>query len=118
MDTSYHFDAVERLVDFGLSAAVAQRMVMQMNGAIDAMNIPGRQLGAFDAAPQGFWIVFEGKPAGPFQEAQLIQLIASGKLTKTSYVWKPGMAQWATVENSPEVLRLIVLAPPPFLPVE
>lgn len=118
MDTSDHFNAIDRLVEFGLSAAVAQRMVASMNGAIDAMNLPGRQLGAVDPQPQGFWIVYEGKPAGPFQEAQLIQLIAAGKLSKTSYVWKPGMAQWATVENSPEVLRLIVLAPPPFLPVE
>ncbi|VXC56656.1 DUF4339 domain-containing protein [Massilia sp. 9I] len=118
MDTSVNFDAVDRLVEFGLSAAVAQRMVASMNGALDAMNLPGRQLGAVDTAPQGFWIVYEGKPAGPFQEAQLIQLIAGGKLTKASYVWKPGMAQWATVENSPEVLRLIVLAPPPFVPTE
>ena len=117
MSTS-QFDAIDRLVDFGLSAAVAQRMVSSMNGAIDAMNMPGRQLGNTDTATMGFWIVYEDKPAGPFQEAQLIQLIANGKLTKSSYVWKPGMAQWATVENAPEVLRLIVLAPPPFVPVE
>jgi hypothetical protein len=117
MSTS-HFDAVDRLVDFGLSAAVAQRMVSSMNGAIDAMNLPGRQLGNPDMSAQSFWIVYEGKPAGPFQESQLLQLIANGKLTKSSHVWKPGMAQWATVENAPEVLRLIVLAPPPFVPVE
>jgi hypothetical protein len=117
MNTS-NFDAVDRLVDFGLSAAVAQRMVTSMNGALDAMNLPGRQLGGPETSPQGFWIVHEGKPAGPFQETQLIQLIANGKLTKASHVWKPGMAQWATVENAPEVLRLIVLAPPPFVPVE
>jgi len=112
------FDAIDRLVDFGLSAAVAQRMVTSMNGAIDAMNIPGRQLGTTNAAAEGFWIVYEGKPAGPFLESQLIQLIADGKLTKSSHVWKPGMAQWATVENAPDILRLIVLAPPPFVPVE
>jgi hypothetical protein len=112
------FDAVDRLVDFGLSAAVAQRMVTSMNGALDAMNLPGRQLGSMDTATQGFWIVYEGKPAGPFQETQLIQLIANGKVTKSSHVWKPGMTQWTTVENAPEVLRLILLAPPPFVPVE
>jgi hypothetical protein len=117
METS-HFDAIDRLVEFGLSAAVAQRMVASMNGAIDAMNLPGRQLGSADSAAQGFWIVYEGKPAGPFQETQLLQLIANGKLTKSSHVWKPGMTQWSTVENAPEVLRLIVLAPPPFVPVE
>jgi hypothetical protein len=116
--SSSHFDAIDRLVDFGLSAAVAQRMVTSMNSAIDAMNIPGRQLGHMDTSAHGFWIVYEGKPAGPFQESQLIQLIANGKISKSSYVWKPGMAQWATVENAPDVLRLIVLAPPPFLPVE
>jgi hypothetical protein len=51
--SSSHFDAIDRLVDFGLSAAVAQRMVTSMNSAIDAMNIPGRQLGHMDTSAQG-----------------------------------------------------------------
>jgi hypothetical protein len=117
MSTS-NFDAVERLVDFGLSAAVAQRMVASMNSALDAMNLPGRQPGPASASALGFWIVFEGKPAGPFQEAQLMQLIANGKLDKSSHVWKPGMPRWETVGNAPEVLRLIALSPPPFIPQE
>jgi hypothetical protein len=115
MMSDSNFGAVERLVEFGLSAAVAQRMVASMNSAIDAMTIPGRQLGAAAAGP-AFWIVFEGKPAGPFQPAQLMQLIVDGRLDKSSHVWRAGMARWQTIEDTPEVLRLIALAPPPFDP--
>lgn len=37
-----------------------------------------------------------------------------GRLAKDSYVWKPGMPQWQIAKNTPEVLRLVALAPPPF----
>lgn len=107
------FGAVERLVEFGLSAAVAQRMVASMNSALDAMAMPGRQLDATGSGPS-FWIVFEGKPAGPFQPAQLTQLILDGKLSKSTHVWRAGMVRWQAVEDTPEVLRLIALVPPPF----
>lgn len=110
-----NFGAVERLVEFGLSAAVAQRMVASMNSALDAMALPGRQLGTAGGAP-AFWIIFEGKPAGPFLPAQLMQLIVDGRLNKSSHVWRAGMARWQTIEDTPEVLRLIALAPPPFNP--
>lgn len=108
------FGAVERLVEFGLSAAVAQRMVASMNNALDTMAMPGRQLDPMGGP--AFWIVFEGKPAGPFRPAQLTQLIVEGRLNKSNYVWRPGMARWQTVEDTPEVLRLIALSPPPFNP--
>ena len=38
------------------------------------------------------------------------------KITKQSYLWKPGMSGWQTAENIPEVLKLVALCPPPLPP--
>ena len=59
----------------------------------------------------------EGKQAGPFSEEEIARLICEGKVDKTTYVWRPGMPQWARAENVPEVLKIVALTPPP-LPTE
>jgi hypothetical protein len=102
------FDALDRLVEFGLGAAVARQMAGSMNVALR------RQAAQIEAGKQsaaGVWVAFDGQRAGPFDEAELRKLITDGRVTKSTQVWRPGMAQWQTVENTPEVLRLVVLAP-------
>jgi hypothetical protein len=63
-----------------------------------------------------YFVVLEGKPAGPFSEDQVSRLITEGKVTKASHVWKPGMSKWELAENIPDVLKLVALCPPPFIP--
>jgi hypothetical protein len=103
------FDAVDRLVEFGLGAAVARQMVGSMNVALRRQ---AAQIEAGKQAAAGVWVAIEGQRAGPFDEAELRTLIMNGRVTKSTQVWRPGMAQWQAVENTPEVLRLVVLAPP------
>jgi hypothetical protein len=102
------FDALDRLVEFGLGTVVARQMAGSMNLALH------RQPAQIEAGKQsaaGVWVAIEGQRAGPFDEAELRKLITDGRVTKSTQVWRPGMAQWQTVENTPEVLRLVVLAP-------
>ena len=35
-----------------------------------------------------------GKQQGPIDEAQLVALIQSGKITQETLVWREGMADW------------------------
>jgi hypothetical protein len=60
-----------------------------------------------------YYAVLEGKQAGPFSETELVRLINDRKLSKETYVWRPGLREWQTAENVPEILRLVALAPPP-----
>ncbi|TFW28524.1 DUF4339 domain-containing protein [Massilia horti] len=106
-----NFYSIDRLVEFGLCTAVARQMVESMNAALSQQAMPGYNK---QVCAPGFWVVFDGKSAGPFDEAELLKLIMTARVTRASYVWKPGMAQWQTVENTPEVLRLVALTPPPF----
>ncbi len=53
-----------------------------------------------------------GQQAGPYTMEQLKQLMASGVLTRTSYVWKAGMGGWEQAGNVPEIAMLFETTSP------
>lgn len=113
-----NFFSIERLVEFGLGVGIAQQMVQSMNHALQNTYIPGSMNPVQGPLrnPSMFFVILDGKQAGPFTEADMTRLIAEGTVTRETYVWKAGMANWAFCENVPEVLRLVALCPPPFKP--
>lgn len=113
------FFSINRLVEFGMGMAVAQQMVKTMNEAMNSMHVPGTmnpmQSESPQAPPQFYYVILEEKQAGPFSEPELTRLISDGKVMKETYVWKPGMTNWEFAEKLPEILKLVALAPPPFI---
>lgn len=110
------FFSIDRLVEFGMGMAMAQQMVQTMNYAMNNMQVPGvdRQI---PNAPQAvYYAIIEGQQAGPFSESEMGRLVADKKITSSSYVWKPGMPNWKTAENVPDVLKIVALNPPTFKP--
>lgn len=67
-----------------------------------------------------YFTAVNGQQAGPFTIQQLQVLVSNGQLTKQTYVWKQGMANWDFAENVPEVASLFGTntppPPPPPLP--
>lgn len=54
-----------------------------------------------------------GQTAGPFNWAQLQQMVQSGQMTMQSHVWKTGMANWELAGNVAELQGLFAAPPPP-----
>jgi hypothetical protein len=112
------FYSIDRLIEFGMGMAVAQQMVQSMNQTMAAMRIPGAG-NVMDArfpvqANPVFFVMIDGKQAGPFSEAELTRLVSEKKVVKETYVWTPDMRDWQIAENVPAVLRLVALSPPKF----
>ena len=88
-------------------------MGQQMAGMMNNMGQTMQQ--AMDTPPPipnvMFHVSVNGTQAGPFNMQQLQQMAQSGQLTKQTYVWKQGMANWDFAENVPELVGLF--APPP-----
>jgi len=125
-DFGYHSGgfSAERLVEFGMSAAVANQVLRTMNQTMaetfngtprPGLQYPG-QLGTPGQTSQLYYAVFEGRQAGPFLETEIVRLINDGRITKETYIWHQGMREWRAAQDVPEILRVIALAPPP-LPV-
>jgi hypothetical protein len=110
------FYSIDRLVEFGMGMAVAQQMVNTMNQTIATMRIPGagNPLTPPPKPERVYYAVLDGRQAGPFSETELARLINDKKVSKETYVWYPGLREWKTAENVPEILRLVALTPPAF----
>ena len=54
-----------------------------------------------------------GQNQGPYNMQQLLQLVQSGQLTRQTFVWKQGMANWETAGNVQELAILFGAMPPP-----
>ena len=108
------FFSINRLVEFGMSIAVAQQMVNTMNTAITNMHVPGAMNPMQTAPPAFYYAMIDGNQAGPFSEQELSRLITEKKITKLTYIWKPGLLNWEIAEKLPDILKLVALAPPPF----
>jgi hypothetical protein len=108
------FFSIDRLVEFGMGMSIAQQMVNTMNNAISNMQVPGSTL-TMHPHLQFYYVVIENKQSGPFTEQELTRLIIEKKITKETFIWKPGMSNWELAENVPEILKLVALAPPPII---
>ena len=61
-----------------------------------------------------FHVAMDGKQAGPFDVATLAEHIASGKIGRTTLVWKPGMPAWTAADQVPELQGALANVPPPL----
>lgn len=111
-----NFFSMDRLIEFGLSMAVAQQMVNTMNQTMQNMYVPGAQNAMAPMPSQVYYAVVDGCQVGPLSEADLTKLIVEHKINKDTNVWMPGMNAWQTAEKVPQVMRLVALSPPPFDP--
>ena len=60
-----------------------------------------------------YMIYDNGQQTGPFTIPQWQQMVAEGKLTKQTYVWKSGMANWAFAGTVEELGMLFITNTPP-----
>lgn len=106
------FYSIDRLVEFGLSLAVSQQMIAAMNQAFQQMYVPGSMQSM--PAPNIIYVVVDGKSVGPMGEFDFVRLLESGKVTKDTLAWVPGMPAWKPIEEIPAILKLVALTPPPL----
>lgn len=106
----------------GMGFAMAGQMANQMAHPQQQMQQPMQQQtpppapGAVPPpmpAQNPFYVVINGAQAGPFQAAQLQQMIMQGQITRESMVWSQGMAAWASASTVPQLASLFSAVPPP-----
>jgi len=66
------------------------------------------------SAATQYFTGIDGKQAGPFDAAQIQQMIQTGAIKRDTQMWKAGMAAWAAAETIGELSSLFNSAPPPL----
>lgn len=108
----------------GAGVAIGNQMGGAFAGAAGTSGIvtPANTTSPASAAPPplptqvAFHVAMDGASAGPFDMAALAAHVRSGKLTRTTLVWKTGMAGWSAAETVPELASLFAAVPPPLPP--
>jgi membrane protease subunit (stomatin/prohibitin family) len=98
-------------VGAGLGAGLA--MANQMAGALQ-----GQAAGVAPPLPAGgsgsFFLALNNTQAGPFDIPALMAKAREGSLTRTTLVWRQGMACWVAAETVPELQSMFASVPPPL----
>jgi membrane protease subunit (stomatin/prohibitin family) len=98
----------------GMGFAMANQMMGRagVGGTVPGTAPPGGA--APPPPPASVWHLAEnGTTLGPFTTPQLADLIAQGRLTRETPVWRPGFASWQLASQTPEIATLLGPPPPP-----
>ena len=109
-----NFLSIDKLVEFGMSMAVAQQMVQTMNHSIQNTHIPGAMNPIEKPKNDIIYVIIDDQQSGPYSEKELMDLIKDKKIFNETYIWIPGLPEWKMAEQVPEIVRLVALSPPPF----
>lgn len=118
------FNPAGLMAGMAMGSAIGQNMAGMMNGALGGVNqqMPPQMPGAVPPVPpvSQYNVAVNGQSTGPYTVQVLSQMLASGQFTKTSLVWKNGMANWQAAGEIPELASLFaqgsVLPVPPVPP--
>ncbi len=84
-----------------------------MAGAIGGMMTGLNQPTAPPPPQVQYSLSINGQQSGPFNIPQLQHLVQTGQLTRETYVWKQGMANWELAGSVQELSTLFGTVPPP-----
>jgi membrane protease subunit (stomatin/prohibitin family) len=110
----------------GIGAGIGAGMVVgqQMAGAVGgSLSAPGQVIPGNTQSPgappplpvtASFHAAINGAQAGPFVMTAMQMNVREGKISRSTLVWKPGMANWAAADTVPELQPLFAHLPPPL----
>ena len=101
-------------VGFGAGAAIGNQMGAAFAGAAAANPVTSQPLPPPVPLAVTFHVAINGQQAGPFDVPTIAQKVQTGEITRTSLVWKPGMATWTPAEQVAELHDLFKNVPPPL----
>ena len=113
------FNPAAMMAGMALGGAVGQNMAGMMNNMMSGMNqqtTPGVVPPPVPVV--AYHVAVNGQSTGPFDIATLTQMATSGQLTKSSLVWKAGMAEWVKAETVEELKDVLSNVMPPVPPME
>ena len=115
MNQDNSFAPIERLMEFGMSMAVANQMVQTMNEVMAKSNKTSLQnIGLQHQVPKLYYIVINDITQGPFSESEISSFILKDKITEDTFIWHDGMSHWELSKEVPQVAKLFLLKPPKF----
>jgi membrane protease subunit (stomatin/prohibitin family) len=103
----------------GMGFGIGGMFGQQMGSMANVMNPQAQQAQPVPPVPPPppaalqYHVLINSVQQGPYDLSALQQMTQSGQLTRQTYVWKAGMAQWDKAENCADLQVLFGAVPPP-----
>lgn len=102
-------------IGLGAGMAMANQMTQAMAGQMqNNQNNQNTQAPPPIPGAVAYYVVLEGKQAGPFDKNNLKDLANRSVLTKETLVWKQGMSDWVLAGGQADLQDLWTMTPPPI----
>ena len=89
-----------------MAGGLSNTLIQQQNAAAQTAPPPV-------PAQAAYFAVIAGRQAGPFNMAQLQEMVNKTEIARDTLLWKQGMAAWEKAEAIPEMINLFGCVPPP-----
>lgn len=107
------FNPAVMMASMAVGGVVGQNIAGVMGSAMSGMNQAGQYAMTPPPVPiVAYHVVVNGQATGPFDLNTLKQMLAAGKFTSESLVWKAGMANWEKAGTIDELKSMFVVIPP------
>jgi len=111
-DESYY--SVDRLVEFGISMAVAQQMISGFQQAMSPLN-QTQVMAPAQTMSRVYFAIVGGSQVGPLSNHDIIRMVRDRELDANTLLWTAGTPQWKSASSFPEIMSIVALAPPQVL---
>lgn len=100
----------DQMIEMGMGMTMAREMSRMTEQALHSTYQHAGQTPPPIAQPTvQLYASINNTQAGPFSEQEFITLIQKGLVTGNTLVWKPGLSNWVTATQLPEVGKLLLL---------
>lgn len=103
--------SVERLVEFGISMAVAQQMISGFQQAM-AQSSPAQALPQ-QPVNRVYYAIVNDAQVGPLSYHDIIRMVRERELHAGTLLWTPGNPSWLPASSFAEIMTIVAAAPPP-----
>jgi membrane protease subunit (stomatin/prohibitin family) len=105
------------MTGMAMGGAIGQNVAGMMNNMMGGVQRANPGTTPLPVIATAYHIAVNGQATGPFDIATLTQRATSGTFTKSSLVWKQGMADWVAAETVQELQTIFSGTVPPIPPV-
>lgn len=100
------FNSIDRILEFGMSMAIANQMILTMNACMANTVVPGADNAMRSPTRQYYMVIDNRTQVGPYEEKELAEYVKAGSLKPDTLVWRQGLAGWVFAKSLPEINRL------------
>jgi hypothetical protein len=104
------FNSIEKLMEFGMSMAIAQQMMQTMNHALNNMQTPQfSNLSMPLAAQIMYYALVNDIPQGPFTESEINNFIITKSIDEDTLIWNKELPGWMAAKQVPVINKLFLI---------